>query len=208
MADEVTGQEAPKGGEAPAGGQEPERFNREYVEQLRQEAARYRTQRNEERQKLESQGDYASLKEAADSWQALQDKQKTDLEKLQDKLATAEKTAEAAQQRVNETLIRAAFIEAASKAGFANPKDAYSLADKVGVKLNEAGEVEGVEKAVKALEGRLPLAQKPAPSTDGGVGSGSGGKSIFTEAEIREQAVVLNVDPVLLGQQYGMKITK
>ena len=157
---------------------------------------------------MEAQGDYASLKEAAEQWQALQDKQKTDLEKLQEKLATAEQVAQTAQQRVNDTLIRAAFIEAASKAGFANPSDAYSLADKAGVKISETGEVEGVDKAVKALEGRLPLAQKPAPSTDGGVGSASGGKNIFTEAEIREQAAVLNVSPVLLGEQYGMKIEK
>jgi hypothetical protein len=127
---------------------------------------------------------------------------------MQDKLAAAEQATTDAQSRVTDTLIRAAFIEAASKAGFANPSDAYSLADRSGVGIKDDGEIDGVDKAIKALEGRLPLAQKPAPKTDGGVGSGSTGKSMFTEAEIREQATMLNVDPTLLGETYGMKIEK
>ena len=203
MAEEEKGQEAPKES------QEPENFSLEYVKELRQEAAKYRTQRNAEREKVEAQGDYANLKEAAGKWAELEDKQKSDLEKMQDKLAAAEKATLDAQSRVTDTLIRAAFIEAASKAGFANPSDAYSLADRSGVNVKDDGEIEGVDKAIKALEGRLPLAQKPAPKTDGGVGSGnSGGKTMFTEAEIREQATMLNVDPTLLGETYGVKIEK
>jgi hypothetical protein len=203
MAEEETGQEAQK-----KESQEQETFTREYVKELRNEAAKYRTQRNDIRTQMEGQGDYADLKEAAGKWQELEDKQKSDLEKMQDKLAAAEQAATDAQSRVTETLIRAAFIEAASKAGFANPSDAYSLADRSGVGIKDDGEIEGVDKAIKALEGRLPLAQKPAPKTDGGVGSGSTGKSMFTEAEIREQAAMINVDPVLLGETYGMKLEK
>ena len=196
MAEEEKGQEAPKES------QEPENFSLEYVKELRQEAAKYRTQRNTEREKVEAQGDYADLKEKADKWADLEDKQKSDLEKMQDKLAVAEKATLDAQSRVTDTLIRSAFIEAASKAGFANPSDAYSLADRSGVGIKEDGEIEGVDKAIKALEGRLPLAQKPAPKTDGGVGSGNaGGKTMFTEAEIREQATMMNVDPTLLGER-------
>ena len=74
MADEKEkGQDASDGGDDSANGQEPKVFNQEYVQKLRQEAAGYRTQRNEARTKLESQDDYGNLKESADKWAKLEE---------------------------------------------------------------------------------------------------------------------------------------
>ena len=182
-------------------------FDLEYVKELRAEAAKYRTQRNAVNEKLTAFGDYDDLKAAADKWQAQEDKNKTELEKLQGQIATLESDRDQALQQVQSTLIESAFIAEASKAGYANPGDVYHLADTSKVTINDEGQVEGVEDAVKGIGDRLPKAKPTAPSVDGGAGGAAKGqKTLFTEAEIREQAAMMNVNPVHLGAQYGVKL--
>ena len=162
-------------GQESGGGQEPETFNREYVQELRQEAAKYRTQMQALQGKLEGFADYDALKEAADHWEKHQEAQKGELEKLQEAREKAERERDQALQRAQDTLIRSAFVEAASKAGAANPGDAYLLADRSAVSVNDEGQIEGVEDAVKALvdAGRLPMAGRAtAPGLNGGAGDG------------------------------------
>jgi myosin heavy subunit len=182
-------------------------FDRPYVEKLRNEAAKYRTQLRDLESKVEQFGDYDQLKEAASKWQELEDKNKSEMEKLQEKLGKLESERDQALQRAQETMIRSAFDREATKLGFAHPEDVYALADKSQVEISDEGQVKGVEKAVKALEGRLPMSKPKAPSVDGGAGGNAqGSKSGFTEADIREMAAIYNVDPKLMGEQYGIKI--
>jgi hypothetical protein len=95
----------------------------------------------------------------------------TDLEKAEERAKQAEASAEQARQETRETLIRAAFVSEAAKAGAAHPEDVYLLANRVSVEITD-GRVEGVAEAVKALvdAGRIPVRAAGAPNLDGGAG--------------------------------------
>ncbi len=130
----------------------------------------------------------AANKEAAERRKRLEELEKaeearkqaemTELDRLKAENEALRKQAEAAVARAQDTLIRAAFVAEAAKAGAAHPDDVYLLADKSGVLVDDDGTVSGVAEAVKALidAGRVPLAGKPkAPALDGGAGSGDRG---------------------------------
>lgn len=116
----------------------------------------------------------------------------TETERLNKRLADVEAAKTAAEQKANETLIRAAFVAAAAQADAAHPGDAYRLADLAGVTIDENGNVTGVAEAVKAIvdNGRLPLKDKRvrAPATDAGAGGGQSPadsrSTALTDAEI------------------------
>jgi hypothetical protein len=118
--------------------------------------------------------DYAELQEKAKELDDLKEAKKSETEKLQSKLDKANAERDAALSTADTTLITATFIRVASQLGVKHPEDAYNLADRTAVMIEE-GKVVGVEEAVKALvkDGRLPLVGKPkAPGLDGGAGDG------------------------------------
>jgi multidrug efflux pump subunit AcrA (membrane-fusion protein) len=102
----------------------------------------------------------------------------TETERLKQQLADAQAQAQQAQAQARETLIRTAVEMAAARAGFQTPADALALADLSGVSVDDAGQVQGVEAAIKALAkdrayllktqspgiGTPPPARKPAAS--------------------------------------------
>lgn len=97
----------------------------------------------------------------------------TETDRLKAEKEAADKRADAAEERAKQTLIRAAFVSEAAKAGAAYPEDVYRLADLAGVDVQEDGTVAGVAVAVKSLvdAGRIPMAGRtPAPNLDGGAG--------------------------------------
>lgn len=207
MAD-TPGEEPRTGGQEGSGGQEPnddKTFDAEYVRELRQENAKWRTQLRDVQAQLDQFGDYDDLKQQAAKWQEFEDKQKSDMEKLQDQLSQLQTERDVAQQRAQDAIIKSAFVSEASKAGFANPEDTYRLADLGKITINEDGIVEGVADAVKALDGRLPMAKTKAPNLDGGAG-GKGKQTSKTEAELREEAVRLGVDPKFYAEKFGVKL--
>lgn len=113
----------------------------------------------------------------------------TELDKAKADAQAARDMAAKAEQRARETLIRAAFVAEAAKAGAAHPEDVYLLADRSAVEVTDDGVVAGVAEAVKALvdAGRVPLAGRaPAPNLDGGAGGGdrSRGTAKLTPLEI------------------------
>jgi hypothetical protein len=119
--------------------------------------------------------DYDELKTKAKELDDLREAKKSETEKLQSKLEKAHEERDAALTKAETTLITATFIEVASKLGVKHPQDAYALADRTAIMIEE-GKVVGVEEAVKTLvdNGRLPLVGKPkAPGLDGGAGDGS-----------------------------------
>lgn len=215
MAEQEPGADPQTTGQAPEGGQESEdqTFDLDYVKKLRGESAKYRTQRNDLQTKLDGFSDlggfesFDALKSAASSWQQQEEQNKTEMEKMNDQISRLQAERDMAVQQAQDRLIQSAFVSEASKLGYANPADAYRLADLSDVTVDDDGTVKGVDKAVKALEGRLPLAKPKAPSLDGGAGGAvGGGQPNVTEADVRRMAAELNVSPKFLGDYYGLKI--
>lgn len=127
----------------------------------------------------------------------------SELEKERKAREEAERRAQAAEESAKQTLVRAAFVAEAARAGVAHPEDVYLLADKSSVTVADDGTVEGVTEAVKVLvdAGRVPLAGRPqAPNLDGGAGGGqrsNGGKS-----------VKLSDDEVETARRMGVSVEK
>lgn len=165
MADEnvmIEGNDAQGGGNSP----EAKTFTQEELDRILQDRIA------RERSKY---GDYDTLKAQAGKLQALEDAQKTELQKAQEAAQRLQAERDAAIQAATDRLIQAAFIEAAAKHGVLHARDAFLLADKAGIQVTETGDVQGVDEAVKSLvdAGRLVLNdRRKAPPLDGGTGGG------------------------------------
>lgn len=161
-------QDVPGDGEQPEQGQEePRTFSQADVDRIIADRLR--------RQKSQF-SDYNDLKSQAEKWAEHEEEQKTELQKAQDRADKAEEATAAAFRRAQETLVWGAFIAEAAKAGAAHPEDAYSLADRANVSIDDQGTITGVTEAVAKLveEKRLVMSGKPAaPSLDGGKGGGT-----------------------------------
>jgi len=83
------------------------------------------------------------------------------LAKLEERAAQAETERDAALARAQETLIRAELKNAAAAAGFLDPADVMRFIDRSAITINEQGEVEGVETAIKELVKAKPYSYKP-----------------------------------------------
>jgi hypothetical protein len=131
------------------------------------------------------------LEEYEKAEQERKDAELSETDRLNKKLAEAEAAKQQALSTANERLIRAAFVAQAALAGAEFPNDAFLLAERAGVTIDDDGNVTGVAEAVKAIveSGRLPLKDKRrAPSLDAGAGgsqSPAGSKPALTEAELQ-----------------------
>ena len=115
----------------------------------------------------------------------------TDLEKEKKRADDAEAREKAANEKSQTTALKAAFENAAYKAGVLHPEDVYVLADKSAVTMDDDGKITGVTEAVKALvdAGRVPMTPNgppPAPDLNGGAGGnhGNSGAAKLTADEI------------------------
>lgn len=154
----------------------------------------------------------AANREAADRRKKLEQYEKaeqdrkqaemTELEKLQAAKEAAEKRAQDAEARATQRLIESAFVAEASRYGAKFPEDAYTLADKSGVTVDDDGKVVGVSEAVKALVsgGRLPMGTPQAPDLDGGSGGGQPQTRVTLTAEEEAIAKKMGISP----QDYAM----
>lgn len=114
---------------------------------------------NETKKEVRSKfADYEDLKAKAAKLAEIELSQMSEAEKLQKQLEAAQQAiARAEQDRLNaletvkQSTIRSAVVSKAAELNFENPEDAYSLLDKTGLSLNDAGQVEGVEAALKSL---------------------------------------------------------
>lgn len=112
----------------------------------------------------------------------------SETEKLNQRLQEAEQAKAQALATANDRLIRAAFVAAAAQHGAEHPADAYLLADRTNVTVDESGNVTGVTEAVKALvDGkRLTLRGRTVPNMDAGSGNNQGERqAALTEEELR-----------------------
>jgi multidrug efflux pump subunit AcrA (membrane-fusion protein) len=172
------------GNNADGGGnsQEPRVFTQDELDRILQDRIA------RERSKY---GDYDALKAQADKLKALEDAQKSELDREREARAQAEARAQEAEKAASDRLIQAAFIEAAAQFGVQHARDAFLLADKGGVSVSDTGEVLGVAEAVKALvdAGRLVMTGKlPAPSMDSRAGGG-GRPEAVDKLTLEEQAI-------------------
>jgi hypothetical protein len=123
----------------------------------------------------------------------------TETDRLKAELEAEKAKSAQADERAKQTLIRAAFVSEAAKAGAAYPEDVERLADLAGVDVDESGKVTGVPEAVEALvkSGRIPMSGKtPAPNLDGGAGGGDRSKGqVRLTADELEMARKLNITP-------------
>lgn len=134
--------------------------------------------------------DVDELRAKAEKWQEFEESQKSELQKAREAKEAAEANANAVIGQANNRLIQAEFISIASRYGVAHPEDAYALANKLTVEINEAGQVVGVDEAVKELvdAGRLVLTGKPTAANLNG-GAGGGDRPEETEAALTADEV-------------------
>ena len=120
--------------------------------------------------------------------QTRKDAELSEMDKLNKRLAEAETARQQALTTANDRLIKAAFVAEAAKHGVEYPEDAFLLADKSNVAVDDSGNVIGVAETVKTLvDGkRLPLRNRAIASLDAGAGSTSNGQrsTALNEAEL------------------------
>ena len=120
--------------------------------------------------------------------QTRKDAELSEMDKLNKRLAEAETARQQALTTANDRLIKAAFVAEAAKHGVEYPEDAFLLADKSNVAVDDSGNVIGVAETVKSLvDGkRLPLRSRAIASLDAGAGSTSNGQrsTALNEAEL------------------------
>lgn len=131
-------------------------FSREYVEQLRTEAAERRQANKDLKAQLDSLQSLLQTKLGIDTT-AAPDQVQTALAQLTDLQA---KFADADKKR-RESDLKAAVVAEASKIGIADPMDAYRLADLSNVKHEDDGTITGVAELIKALAESKPYLLKP-----------------------------------------------
>ncbi|MBI4496843.1 MAG: phage scaffolding protein [Chloroflexi bacterium] len=95
--------------------------------------------------------DYEDLKKAKAKLDELDTANKSELEKAQETARKAEEQRTAALATANERLIKAEVKLKAVALNIVDADAAFALMDRAAVKVNDQGEVEGVEAALKAL---------------------------------------------------------
>lgn len=131
----------------------------------------------------------AQRRRKLDEYEAAEQKRResemSETDKLTKRVQEAEAAKEAALRSANDRLIRAAFIAEAAAAGVEFPADAFALADRTNVSVDESGNVSGVTEAVSALVNakRLPLRNRTVATLDSGAGGNSNGQRQVTLTE-------------------------
>lgn len=87
----------------------------------------------------------------------------TEIERAQAAVKEMQQRVEAAQQERNGVILRSAIIAEASRLGFLDPQDAQRMLDADAVTI-EAGQVQGVEAALKTLAEAKPYLLRQDPS--------------------------------------------
>lgn len=149
-----------------SGGQGQTGFSKEYVEDLRKEAANYRTKLRNLEGKTEAQKKDA-VKETLSAAGLDYDENKS----LEDNIQRVTDFKNSAEKRANDRLIQAEATLLAGDLGV-NSKavgDILKLMDKSNVKVNEDGKVEGLKDSMEEFIKERPYYQTEKKSSKGGV---------------------------------------
>lgn len=180
MADDTMGQVPNDSGQEPqtdqqgaagAQGQEPERFDAEYVKQLRREAAEYRKKLRDLEQTVK-QHEEAKLSES---------------ERLQKRLAELEREQANYQRERQERTLKYETMLAASRLGIVDPDAAYRLLDVASIEFAEDGTPKNLEAVLKELVKAKPylVVQPNSGSPTNPARTGAGANDAFTAALYR-----------------------
>lgn len=193
MTDEVKDQEAQ---DADTGGTEVAGADTSFTQDQVDALITKRLER--ERAKFAKQYEgFDDLKAKAAKWDKKEQADKSELEKMQEKLAEADRQRVAAENTARERLIKTDILLAAQRLNFVNPEHAWSLVDLAAITVSDDGKVLGVEDALKALaetSGYL-VGKGRAPDIDAAKGSGQRTTPIKLTADEAAAAEQLNMTP-------------
>jgi hypothetical protein len=145
--------------------------------------------------------DYEELKAAAGRLAVIEDAQKTESDRLAERVTAAE----AQVTRANEMLMRAAIATAAARAGAVDLDAVASLLDRGGITMDEDGTVTGADEAIEALLAAKPYLRAgttaPALPTAPGTATTSGTPAPMTPQEVSAlDPKALAADPELFAR--------
>lgn len=149
---------------------EPEKFDAEYVKQLRREAAEYRKKLRELEQ-IVKQHEEAKLSET---------------EKLQKRLAELEREQASWQQERQERTLRYETMLAASRLGIVDPEAAYKLLDLAEIEFDEDGSPRNLEKALRDLIAKRPYLAGAAGGSPTNPARSQVSPTTFTRSQLRD----------------------
>ena len=126
-------------------------------------------------QKLSKYGDLNELQRKAAAFESLEESQKTESQKLNEKIATLEREASDKDRQLRDRLTRYEIVRHASRLGFADPEDAYRMIDSDALTFADDGVPTNTEaKLAELLEAKPYLRAAHARvlgSADGGIRS-------------------------------------
>lgn len=166
--------------------QEEQTFSAEYVRKLRQENAKYRTERNTA---------LATIQEHEDAGLAENQQFKELADKRQERIVELEQGLVERDDQLRDSAIRTTVFAEAAKAGFVDPEEAFRLADLSKVKVDDDGSVSGASESVQALAEAKPHLLK----TDGKTKAPDTGATNPAGAEAQTNPVHKLVDERLKG---------
>lgn len=135
--------------------------------------------------------DYDELKRKAAEHDKLQEGQKTELEKANEKAVKAEQKANEAIARANARIVRAEILSQAAAQNAVDPDTvAALLAGNESITIDDDGTVAGVKEAVKALLKEKPFLAKGAPGSgpSGGEFGGADNRTLVEKIAELERA--------------------
>lgn len=132
-------------------------FDENYVKELRSEAKTYRLNLRETEKSVEA------LK---DELKSFKDADKTEVEKLTERAAMAERALADKDREIAEAQTRSKVVSEATRMGFANPGVAYQLVDLASIDEDPKTIKKALESLIKS-EPYLVKSQPPSPGTGG-----------------------------------------
>lgn len=166
-----TGDGGGSGSSSQGGGEPPKTYDEEYVKGLRTEAANRRAENKQLKEKLDAMPQEITAK-VLKALGLEPDPNKN----YEQQLAEANKKAQEAEGKANQRLIKAEVKLVSAELGIVDSDAAFTLMDRADVKVNDAGDVEGVKKALEALLKDKPyLKGKPGNTQMGGGSNPAGG---------------------------------
>jgi hypothetical protein len=154
----------------------PEKFDADYVKELRQENAGWRTKLRDTESQVEALN--AKLKK-------FEDANKSELERITEEKALLERERDELRNGMEKTAVDTAILIAANREKFIDPNDVAALIDRSEIAVMD-GKVTGIDKAVKKLikekphlvKGEEPPTPPPSPGVGGQPLDGSDDKGV------------------------------
>lgn len=146
-------------------------------------------------------GDYDDLKKKAAEFDQLQEAQKTELEKAQERATQLEQQAKESTARAQEALLRSAVVAEAARKNVVDPDAAFALLDRSSLQFDDNGNPINVAEAMDSLlQAKTYLVGGSRGSADLGARNGATGPAQITADQIKG----MSPEAVLKAEQEGL----